>query len=125
MVVLFYVDGRTPVNGWYIFTGEVLPQQGVFGSQLNTSVPLVPSVPGGPDVSIVRGETSIGPQHLTYVHRVHGKLKPFHPRGIAVPEHCPKDGFPFSAQFSFLNGTHAEAKYVVPCPRPIKRRHRH
>lgn len=125
MVVLFYVDGKTPVYGQYIFTGEVLPQNGVFGSQLNTVVPLVKSVPDGPDVSIVRGETSIGPRHLTYYHRVHGRLRSFHPRGIAVPERCPKGGFPFYAQFSFLNGTHAEARYVAPCPKAAKRRRRH
>jgi hypothetical protein len=117
MVVLFYVDGTTPVYGQYIFSGEVLPASGMFGSQLATVVPLVPSVPDGPDVSIVRAEASIGPNHLTYYHRVHGRLRPFHPRGIDVPERCPKGGFPFLAEFSFQDGSHAQAKSVVPCPR--------
>jgi hypothetical protein len=116
MVVLFYVDGTTPVYGQYIFTGEVLPENGIFGSQLSTVVPLVPSVPDGPDVSIIRGTTSIGPNHLTYYKRVHGRRVAFHPRGIAVPEHCPKGGFPFSAQFSFQDGSQAQATAVVPCP---------
>lgn len=117
MVVLFYVDGVTPVYGQYIFTGEVLPESGIFGSQLSTVVPLVPSVPDGPDVSIIRGSTSIGPNHLTYYKRVHGRRVAFHPRGIAVPERCPKRGFPFSAQFSFQDGTQAQASVVVPCPK--------
>jgi hypothetical protein len=117
MVVLFYVDGVTPVYGQYIFTGEVLPAGGIFGSQLSTSVPLVESVSDGPDVSIVRGSTSIGPNHITYYKRVHGRQVAFHPRGIAVPERCPKGGFPFKAQFSFQDGAQAQASAVVPCPR--------
>lgn len=117
MVVLFYVDGTTPVYGQYIFTGEVLPAGGIFGSQLSTVVPLVPSVPGGPDVSIIRGSTSIGPNHLTYYKRVHGRRVAFHPRGIAVPERCPKSGFPFKAQFSFQDGSQAQATAIVRCPK--------
>lgn len=122
MVVLFYVDGTTPVNGQYIFTGEVLPAGGIFGSQLSTVVPLVESVADGPDVSIVRGSTSIGPNHLTYYKRVHGKRVAFHPRGMATPEHCPKGGFPFKAQFSFEDGSRAQASAVVPCPKGSGRR---
>lgn len=121
MVVLFYVDGKTPVYGQFIFDGEVLPQGGVFGSQLATDVPLVTSVPGGPDVSIVRAEASIGPKGLTYYHKVHGKLRKFSPIGIAVPERCPKGGFPFTADFSFENGATAQASTTVPCPASGKR----
>ncbi len=122
MVVLFYVDGVTPVYGQYIFTGEVLPASGLFGSQLSTVIPLVPSVPDGPDVSIVRANAAIGPNDVTYHTRVHGKLRSFHPRGIAVPERCPKGGFPFHAEFSFQDGTTAQASAVVACPKAGKRR---
>jgi hypothetical protein len=117
MVVLFYVNGTTPVYGQYVFSGEVLPASGIFGSQLATVVPLVPSVPGGPDVSIVRARAAIGPNHLTYYHRAHGRLSPFHPRGIDVPERCSRGGFPFLAEFSFQDGSHAQASSTVPCPR--------
>jgi hypothetical protein len=124
MLVLFYVDGRTPVYGQYVFTGEVLPAEGIFGSQLSAIIPLVPSVPGGPDVSIVRAQAAIGPQHLTYYRRRHGKLQAFKPRGIAVPEHCPRKGFPFLAEFSFQDGSHARASSTVPCPMTARPRHR-
>lgn len=117
MVVLFYVNGKTPVYGQFIFGGEVLPETGIFGSQLAAEVPLVTSVPGGPDVSIVRANATIGPQGLTYYHKAHGKRRRFKPRGIAVPLHCPAGGFPFSAQFSFQDGSTAEASTTVPCPK--------
>lgn len=126
MVVLFYANGTTPVYGQFAFAGEVLPQQGVFGSQLSTVVPLVPSVPNGPDVSIVRVAAKIGPAHLTYYKREHGKLVKFKPRGIAVPERCPPGGFPFAAEFTFLDGSHTSARSTVPCPKaePARRGHR-
>ena len=124
MVVLFYANGQTPVFAQLVFTGEVLPASGVFGSELSTSVPLIPSVPNGPDVSIVNVNATIGPSGLTYYKHVHGKLKPFHPLGIGVPEHCPSGGFPFSALFTFNDGSQASASTTVPCPPPTKRHHK-
>jgi hypothetical protein len=116
MVVLFYTNGTTPVSAQLVFTGEVLPDTGVFGSRLSAQVPPVPSVPDGPDVSIVRVQTTIGPEHLTYYKHVHGRLVPFHPVGVQVPERCPHGGFPFSASFGFTDGSQASASTTVPCP---------
>lgn len=116
LVVLFYANGLYPVDAQLTFSGEVLPDTGRFGSQLATTVPLVASVPGGPDVSILSVTSTIGPSHLTYYKHVHGRLVPFHPRGVSVPEHCPHGGFPFAAQFTFEDGSHTDAATSVPCP---------
>jgi hypothetical protein len=121
MVVLFYANGQTPVFAQLVFKGEVLPASGIFGSQLSTAVPAIPSVPNGPDVSIVSVKATIGPERLTYYKRVHGRTVSFHPVGIAVPEHCPRGGFPFSANFTFQDGSTASATATVPCP-PARRR---
>jgi hypothetical protein len=121
LVVLFYANGLYPVYAQLSFSGEVLPDSGRFGSQLSANVPLVTSVPGGPDVSVVSVQTTIGPNQLTYYRRVHGRLQPFKPRGVAVPERCPRGGFPFSAQFSFLDGTTTSATAAVACPPPARR----
>jgi hypothetical protein len=118
LVVLFYANGLFPVDAQLAFSGEVLPDTGRFGSQLATTVPLVTSVPGGPDVSVVSVTSTIGPSHLTYYKHVHGRRVAFHPRGVSVPEHCPKGGFPFDAQFTFEDGTQASAQTAVPCPAP-------
>lgn len=119
--VLFYANGLYPVYAQLAFSGEVLPDTGRFGSQINTTVPLVTSVPGGPDVSIVSVHTTIGPTGLTYYKHVHGRLVAFRPRGVSVPERCPRGGFPFAAQFGFQDGSSTTAVTTVPCPRP---RHR-
>lgn len=116
LVVLFYANGLFPVDAQLAFSGEVLPDSGRFGSQLATTVPLVTSVPGGPDVSVVSVTSTIGPSHLTYYKHVHGRRVAFHPRGVSVPEHCPHGGFPFDAQFTFEEGARATAQTTVPCP---------
>jgi hypothetical protein len=117
LVVLFYANGRSPVAAQLTFTGEVLPDSGAFGSQLSATVPLVTSVPGGPDVSIVSVQATIGPKHLTYYRHSHGHRVAFHPRGISIPEHCPHGGFPFAANFTFQDGSTTTASTTVPCPR--------
>ncbi len=124
IVVLFYANGQTPVFAQLVFKGELLPSTGRFGSELSTLVPPIPSVPNGPDVSIVSVQSTIGPSHLTYYKNVHGRRVSFHPIGIAVPERCPHGGFPFAADFTFQDGSTATASTVVPCPPPV-RRHRH
>ena len=121
MVVLFYANGQFPVSAQLVFSGEVLSDTGVFGSQLATTVPLIPSVPNGPGVSIVDVKATIGPAGLTYYHHVHGRLKPFHPLGIGVPERCPRGGFPFGASFVFQDGSTASTSTTVPCPPRVKR----
>lgn len=120
MVVLFYANGQEPVFAQLIFTGELLPEPGAggFGADLSTAIPPIPSVPNGPNVSIVRVAASLGPEHLTYYRHLHGgKLQAFHPVGIALPEKCPGGGFPFSADFTFSEGSHVSASSTVPCPR--------
>jgi hypothetical protein len=121
LVVLFYANGLEPISAQLAFSGEVLPDTGSFGSRLNSTIPLVTSVPGGPDVSIVTVAATIGPQHLTYYKRVHGRRVAFHPRGVSVPEHCPAGGFPFAATFAFQDGSSATARTAVPCPPPHRR----
>lgn len=116
LTVLFYASGLYPVVAQLAFSGEVLPDTGRFGSQLATSVPLVTSVPGGPDVSILSVTSTIGPSRLTYYKHVHGHLVPFRPRGVSVPERCPRGGFPFAAEFTFQDGSRTSARTTVPCP---------
>jgi hypothetical protein len=116
LVVLFYANGLSPVSAQLVFQGEVLAASGAFGTQLTANVPMVTSVPGGPDVSIVSVQTTIGPSHLIYYKHVHGRKVAFHPKGVSVPEKCPRGGFPFAAEFIFQDGSQASAQTTVPCP---------
>lgn len=115
--VLFYAEGHTPVFAQLVFPGQLLEDGPPFSGRLNTAIPLIPTWPGGPDVSVTRMTSTIGPRGLTYYKHAHGKLVPFRPRGLEVPEHCPRHGFPFRVDIAFLDGTHRTAVSAVPCPR--------
>jgi hypothetical protein len=117
IVVLFYADGRDPVYAQIVFTGELIAGSQTLGGSLNAAVPLISTVPAGPDVSIRNVRTTIGPAHLTYYEHVHGRTISFHPTGVSLPLHCPRGGFAFSAEFAFQDGSNTTAKSTVPCPR--------
>lgn len=117
IVVLFYAVGQQPISAQLVFTGELIAGSSTLGGSLTAAVPLIPSVTAGPPVSIVSVQATIGPQHLTYYTHVHGKTVSFHPQGVSVPYRCPRGGFPFSADFSFTDGSTATATSNVACPR--------
>jgi hypothetical protein len=122
LALLFYADGRTPVDAQIVFPGRVFNAHAPFGGAIHIDVPLVPSLPGAPDVAVVRVRSAIGPQHLTYFEEVNGRTVAYHPQGIMLPNVCPHGGFQFAADFGFQDGSHASAEAAVPCP-PQRRRH--
>jgi hypothetical protein len=115
--LLFFASGEYPVLANIIFAATVLPAKAPFGGLLSTTPPLVPSVPEGPDVALVRLATTIGAKGITYYERVKGRTISFHPRGILLPKSCPRGGFAFAAHLTFQDATHASAGATVPCPR--------
>lgn len=117
--LLFYADGEDPISAQIVFSGLLLPAPAPFGGSIHTSVPIVPSVPGAPDLAVVEVRSTLGPEHITYFERSHGKLVPYQPRGVVLPDSCPHPGFPFAAEFTFKDGSHANAHATVPCPRHI------
>jgi hypothetical protein len=108
--VLIYANGEEPVYGQIVMTAVLLH------GHLQFDVPLVPSLPGSPDVAVVRLRVTIG-GNLTYYERARGRTVAFHPKGIGLPSRCPRGGFRFAATFSFLDGSRVPAGTVVGCPR--------
>jgi hypothetical protein len=115
--VLFYAEGHTPVFAQLVFPGRLLDDNPPFSGRLDTVIPLIPTWPGGPNVAVTRMTSTIGPRGLTYYRHVRGKIVPFHPRGIAVPKRCPRRGFQFRVDLTFMDGTRQSATSAVPCPR--------
>ncbi len=115
--LLFFAAGEYPVLANIIFGALVLPAQAPFGGVLNATLPLLPSVPEGPDVALVRLQTTIGAKGITYYERVKDRTISFHPRGILLPKSCPRGGFAFAVHLTFQDSTQASAGDVVPCPR--------
>ena len=117
IVVLFYANGQSPVLAQLVLQAQLIAGTNTMPGRLDTQVPLIASVPGGPPVSILSVKATIGPAGLTYYETRHGHRVAFHPKGVSVPEHCPRGGFAFSARFMFTDGTSADARNTVPCPR--------
>jgi hypothetical protein len=112
--VLLYAESRTPVFAQLIFPGKLLISSGP--ESLNTSIPVTPTLPGAPDASVTNLKLEVGPAHLTYYKRVHGRRVGYHPEGISLPSKCPRGGFPFVTDMRFLDGTALRVSYDVPCP---------
>lgn len=115
--LLLYAETKTPVYSQNVFPTELLPPSGgPYGAELITAMPLIPTVPEGGPAVIVHMETTLGPDHLTYYKRRHGKVMPYSPEGLAVPERCPRGGFPFRAIYKFYDGGTVSTTTRVPCP---------
>jgi hypothetical protein len=114
--LLFVAVGEYPVIAEVTFSALVLPAGPRFGGLIETKLPLVPSVPYGPDIALLGLQTTIGPAGIVYHEDIGGRTVSFHPRGILLPKRCPRGGFPFAVRLSFSDGDGAGARTVVPCP---------
>ncbi len=122
LAVLFSAEGTAPVDTRIVFPGLLLPAPAPFGGLVSVGVPLVPTLPGAPYISVIRLRATIGPEKVTYYERAGGRTLAYTPKGILLPGGCPRRGFPFAAHFSFLDGSVAGARTSVRCP-ARKRRH--
>ncbi len=122
LALMVFVDARSPVEAELVFPATVVPASPPYSEGVETNVPLVPTLPDGPDVAVTHfqmalGSTPTGPDHFVYYRWVRGHRVAYAPRGLLLPPTCPHGGFPFEAQFVFQDGTSATARTTVPCPR--------
>ncbi len=122
LALLVYADAESPVFAQLVFPATIAPAEPPYSEGIEASVPLVPSVPGAPDVAVTRfqmalGTTSRGRGHFAYYRWMHGRRVPYAPSGLRLPPRCPKGGFPFEAHFAFEDQTTAAAHTTVACPR--------
>jgi hypothetical protein len=116
--LLFYVDALSPVNAQLAIPG--LLRQTADGGGIRLHIPLVPSLPGAPNVAIVQLHATLGPRGLTYYEHIHDKIVPYHPRGVLLPKRCPRTGFLFDASLTFEDDSRTSASATVPCPKRHK-----
>jgi hypothetical protein len=107
--------GKEPVEARIVITGVLL------AGHLQISVPVIPELPGAADVGIKEIRASLGGQ-LTYYEQVHGHAVAYRPKGIGLPDSCPRGGWRLGARLAFQNGEHSQAGTTVACPRRRRRR---
>jgi hypothetical protein len=125
IAMVLYANGGNPVEAQILLPSLLLPAPAPFGGGVKIDVPLVPSLPGTPDVAVVRLTTTLGPLGITYYEREHGHTVAYRPRGLQLPDSCPRGGFPFAAELGFVDGSRASARAVVACPGARARRRAH
>jgi hypothetical protein len=114
--LLYYFDGRAPVIAPLVFPSELLAAGNSPRSEMRLLLPVIPGLPGTPDAVITSMHMSLGPDGITYYKRVGKALRPYKPVGLAVPNTCPRGGFPFSAHVGFEDGSRVTVVRRVPCP---------
>jgi hypothetical protein len=116
IAMYFFIEGHTPVATEIIDPGILLPAVTSSRETLRIEVPQLRLGPDGPYASLVQLDASIGPDGLTYHERNHGHTVKYKPTGILLPNTCPPGGFRFTAELTFIAGTHTTTQTKVPCP---------
>jgi hypothetical protein len=101
--------GSEPVIASIVLAGVLYP------GQLQISVPPIASLPGAPYVALVGMHATLGGA-LTYYERVHGRTVAYRPKGIGLPNSCPRGGWRVAAVFTFTDGESSQARTAIACP---------
>jgi hypothetical protein len=105
--LIFYVEGRTPTFFQVLEKASWMMAGPPFGPALAVEVPLVETVPGADDASILSFKVRVGAAY-----RRAGKTISY----LTMPKRCPKGGFPVKSELKFLSGETVTVAYRQPCP---------
>jgi hypothetical protein len=120
IVVLLYVEAVSPVSIQLVFTAPVVKEPAPYGLGFHFNVPLIPTLPGASNASVLNAHLTIGATNVAYFKKVGGKRKLVHVKGLILPKTCPAGGFPIESDFTFEDGTSNNVKIKTPCPRKKK-----
>jgi hypothetical protein len=101
--------GKEPISAQILMTAVLRP------GRLSIAVPPIPSVPGASDVALLAMKATLGGA-LTYFEHRKGRVVPYQPRGIGLPDRCPSGGWRFAARVGFMDGGSSQADSAVSCP---------
>lgn len=101
-------EGYSPFGEQMVLSANALTtDRAPYGEGLELSIPPIPTVPSGSDVSIVTFSLEIGTS----------RPRNADANTVRVPSRCPSGGFPFAAEFTYVGGATGNALATVPCPR--------
>jgi hypothetical protein len=104
----FYAVGRTPTSFEILEKGYWSMAGAPYGPQLNVELPLVETVPGADDASILSFKVEVGAAY-----RRGRKTVSY----ITLPRRCPKGGAPLKAELKFMSGETVTIADRQPCPK--------
>jgi hypothetical protein len=101
--------GSTPVIAQVVLNAVLTP------GRLAISIPPIATLPDAPYATLVEMHATIGGA-LTYYEHTHGHTVAYRPKGIGLPDSCPRGGFKLGASLAFTDGQRSAAATVIPCP---------
>jgi hypothetical protein len=104
----FYVEGSTPTSFQIPEKAHWTRASAPYGPVLIVEVPLVETLPGADDASILSFNVKVGAAY-----RRGSKVFSY----LTLPKTCPKHGAPIKAELKFLSGETVTVAYRQPCPR--------
>jgi hypothetical protein len=104
----FYVIGKTPTFFEILEKARWTTASVPYGPELMVEVPLVETVPGADDASILSFKVKVGAAYRE------GKRTVSY---ITLSKSCPKAGAPLKAAMRFMNGETVTIAYRQPCPK--------
>jgi len=107
--LLILAEGREPVQARIVITAVLLP------GHLRITVPAVAGLPGASDVALTHIRASLG-GGLTYYEHSRGRTIAYRPKGIGLPDRCPRGGWRLGASLRFADGSSSSARTSVSCP---------
>lgn len=104
----FYVEGNTPASFQVLEKAFWTTAGAPYGPELTVDVPLVETVPGADDASILSFKVKVGAAY---------KLGKKTVSYFTLPKRCPKGGFPLKAELKFMSGEAVTITSKQPCPK--------
>ncbi|WP_027006674.1 hypothetical protein [Conexibacter woesei] len=106
-----------PVRFHLFYQGYLyIPPPG-YGVGVAILLPQAPQPPFGAALMLSHVRAAIGGSGITYTKTRHGHRETYHPRGVTLPEQCPRSGFRFRLIARFADGARRQADAVVACPK--------
>jgi hypothetical protein len=104
----FNAEGRTPAAFQVLEQARWVSAPAPYGPEMIVEVPLVETVPGADDASILSFKVRVGAAY-----RKGGRTVSY----LTLPDRCPRGGAPIRADLKFLSGETVTIAYRQPCPR--------
>jgi hypothetical protein len=104
----FYVEGKSPASFQVVEKAHWAPAAAPFDLELLVEIPLVETLPGADDASVLSFKVRVGAAY-----RKAGKTVSY----VTLPKRCPKGGFPVRAELQFMNGETVTVAYEQVCPK--------
>jgi hypothetical protein len=104
----FYAVGSTPTSFEILEKGYWTTASAPYGPEMIVELPLVETVPGADDASILSFNVKVGAAY-----RRGDKTESY----ITLSKRCPKAGAPLKAELKFMSGETVTVAYRQPCPK--------